>query len=108
MGSKKIRAILLCIVAVIVLIFANAFSTLGGYIVSLIGIPFLEPIVDALLYPLLAYLGAYFLFSKRLKYSLDFFELENQKSKEFGHVSPFHCLHSLFFYSCLREDRFIL
>lgn len=66
----KTKAIVFCVVAIIVLVIAQALSQVIGYIFTAIGIPFLEPIIGAVLYPVLTYFGLKITASKMLKEDL--------------------------------------
>lgn len=78
----KIKAISLCIVAFLIMIFAQAIAMILGAIFTVFGLPvYIEIIIDALAYPILTVLGLKLFAEKLFKYSLNAFRIKKPKFK---------------------------
>lgn len=69
--KKGLKTFAICVLAIIVLAVAQSIALLVGELVSMIGAPkVLEPIIDAILYPLLSFGGLKLIVGKRNNFSL--------------------------------------
>lgn len=80
--KKLLKTLAICVLAIIVLAVAQSIALLVGELMSMIGAPkVLEPIIDAILYPVLAFGGLKLIVGKRNEFSLRKYRIEKPKFK---------------------------
>lgn len=80
--KKVLKTLAICVLAIIVLAVAQSIALLVGELMSMIGAPkVLEPIIDAILYPVLAFGGLKLIAGKRNEFSLRKYRIEKPKFK---------------------------
>jgi len=80
--KKGLKTFAICVLAIIVLAVAQSIALLVGELVSMIGAPkVLEPIIDAILYPLLSFGGLKLIVGKRNNFSLKKYRIDKPQFK---------------------------
>lgn len=80
--KKGLKTFAICVLAIIVLAVAQSLALLVGELVSMIGAPkVLEPIIDAILYPLLSFGGLKLIVGKRNNFSLKKYRIDKPQFK---------------------------
>jgi len=79
--NKKAKSILFCIIAIVILVISQVLSQVIGSVFYEAGIPLLEPIIGAILYPLFTYFGLKIAAQKMMKSSLSSLRIDRPKLK---------------------------
>lgn len=80
--KKGLKTFAICVLAIIVLVVAQLIALFVGELVSMIGAPkVLEPIIDAILYPLLSFGGLKLIVGKRNNFSLKKYRIDKPQFK---------------------------
>lgn len=80
--KKALKTVLICLLAVIVLFLAQEFAVLAGYYAVVAGLPEIaEPVIEAVLYPVFAFLGLKLVAGKKNGFSLKSFRIDKPKLK---------------------------
>lgn len=80
--KKGLKTFAICVLAIIVLVVAQSIALLVGELVSMVGAPkVLEPIIDAILYPLLSFGGLKLIVGKRNNFSLKKYRIDKPQFK---------------------------
>lgn len=80
--KKALKTILICILAIIVLTISQSIAIVVGQLIVMIGLPqVVEPIIDSILYPILAFFGLKLVAGKRNGFSLKSFRIDKPSIK---------------------------
>ncbi len=86
--KKLIKAVLICLLAIIVLVIAQELAVLAGHSIVMVGFPeIVEPIIEAILYPVVAFFGLKLVAGKRNGFSLKPFRIDKPKLKWYWMVT---------------------
>lgn len=88
--KQKIKAVSLCLISILILALAQGIAMAIGSLFTVFGSPaYVEAIVDALLYPILAFMGVKLIVEKLFKYSLAEFRVKKLNIKWYWIVISF-------------------